>query len=180
MKYYDVSADTSLSVRAPRRLPRRLIVLHTTMGYNSRSWLQGGSAAHGTPASADFLVDRLGNIYQLIPPGWYSYHSGTARWRWIQDPDYTLNQSAVGIEIEAAEHRGQRITDLQYIATAALLDALMAHHAILVDRIVTHAMVALPPGRKKDPMTLDWQVMMREMVQASKEAAGLIIPAVLP
>lgn len=180
MKYIDVSDKTSHRVVGIRRIKRKLIVLHTTMGYNSLKWLQGGSADAGRPASSDFLIDRVGNIYQITKPGWYSFHSGTARWRFIQDPGYNLNQSAVGIEIEAAEHKGQKITDLQYIALAALVKKLVEYHDIMIDAVVTHAQVALPPGRKQDPKYFDGYVMAKEMAYPSKESADLVFPEFLP
>jgi N-acetyl-anhydromuramyl-L-alanine amidase AmpD len=180
MKYKDVSAHTSLHVGGIRTVKRKLIVLHTTMGYNSLAWLQGGSHLAGTPASCDYLITRIGDIYQLSVPGRYAYHSGTARWLYVQDSDYTVNQSAVGIEWECAEHRGQKITDLQYIAGAALIRRLFEYHDLQVDKLVTHGGVALPPGRKKDPIYLDMFVLTREMAFPSLWSKGLIFPQVMP
>lgn len=180
MRYIDVSDDTARELIAKRSVNRKLVVLHTTEGYNSLRWLQNDSRLTGKPASCDYLIDRMGNIRQIGRPGMYTYHTGPARWRYIQDPDYTLNQSAVGVEFEAYESRGQRITDLQYIAGAALFRALLSYHTLITDPFVTHAMVALPPGRKTDPRSIDWQVMAREMMSPSVEASQLVIPAVLP
>lgn len=180
MKYRDVSDNTSLAVIGKRTMNRKLIVLHTSEGYNSLGWLQGDSVSSGRPVSADFYLNRIGDIYQITKPGLFAFHTGTARWRYMQDPDYTLNQSAIGIELEAAEHRGQRITDLQYIGLAALLRALMSYHPLVDDPVITHAMCALPPGRKTDPRSLDWQIVAREMMHPSVESLGLVIPEVLP
>lgn len=180
MLYHDVSIETSLAVTARRYYPRKLVVLHTTMGADSLPWLQGGSARAGRPASADFLIYRNGDVMQITRPGWYAYHSGNAYWRGIQDPNGTLNQSAVGVEFECLEHFGERITDEQYIAGAALLRRLFTFHHIDPMAVTTHSIVALPPGRKVDPIYLDWFVMMRELINPSAEAEQLIFPAVLP
>lgn len=180
MRYHDVSKDTSLHVTRRRYWPRRLIVLHTTMGVDSLAWLQGGSAREGRPASADFLIYRDGDIMQITRPGWHAYHTGRAYWRGLQDPDHTLNQQAIGIELEALEQMGEIVTNEQYIACAALCRRLLLQHYIDADCITTHSVIALPPGRKVDPMCLDAQVLFREMVYPSREAAEFDFPEVLP
>ena len=180
MLYNDVSAWTSSAVIRLRIEPRRLVVIHTTQGYNSLAWLQGASCLSGKCVSADFLINRLGWVYQIGRPGHYTFHTGTARWQFLQDPDYTLNQSAIGIELECHEERRQRINNLQYIACAALCRALVAAHDIIPDGIVTHAMVALPRGRKSDPKYFDNYVFGRELAHPSEEAARLKFPEVLP
>lgn len=180
MRYIDVSANTSERVTGIRTVTRKLIVLHTTMGYNSLPWLQGGSADAGVPVSSDFLIDRIGRIYQITRPGWFAFHTGAARWKFLQDKDYTLNQSAVGIELEAAEQHRQYINDRQYIACAALLRALLAYHQLEPERITTHGIVALPPGRKDDPRYLDWAIMTNEMLAPSWEHFRYVFPEVLP
>lgn len=180
MKYIDVSSTTQATVTSRRTFRRRGIVLHETIGTYSLSWLQGVSALRGRPASSDFLINRPGDIYQLTRPGWYAYHTGTARWQLIQDPDYTINQSFIGIEFENNPQRGQKLTDLQYIAGAALIRALVASHELHVSNIVGHYQVALPRGRKSDPLTLDWAIMTRELMAPSSEGNDIVFPAVLP
>jgi N-acetyl-anhydromuramyl-L-alanine amidase AmpD len=150
------------------------------MGYHSLPWLQGASALAGTPASSDFLIDRIGRIFQITKPGQFAYHTGAARWRVLQDRDYTLNQSAVGIELEAAEQHRQTINDPQIIGLAALLRALLTYHQLDPERITTHSIVALPAGRKVDPVFLDWYQVMVEMAAPSAEAWRYQFPAVLP
>lgn len=180
MLYNDVTPWTSASVTSRRVVPRRLIVIHTSMGYNSLLWLQGASSLAGLPASSDFLINRLGWIYQITRPGMFAYHTGKARWLWLQDADGTLNQSAVGIELECAEQDKQRVNNLQYIACAALCRQLINSHDILPDGIVTHAMVALPRGRKNDPLFFDNYVFGRELQHPSPQAATLKFPEALP
>lgn len=180
MQFQDVSKDTSRHVTRRRYWPRRLVVLHTSMGVDSLSWLQGGSARQGRPASADFLIYRNGDIMQITRPGWHAFHTGQAYWRGLQDPDKTLNQQAVGVELEALEQMGEIVTNEQYIACASLLRRLLLQHLIDADAITTHATIALPPGRKIDPMVFDAQVLFREMVYPSIQAADFDFPEVLP
>jgi N-acetyl-anhydromuramyl-L-alanine amidase AmpD len=150
------------------------------MGSDSLGWLQGGSAKEGTPASADFLIKPDGKIYQITRPGWYSYHSGRAIFEGLQDPDGSLNQSLIGIELECPEQRGYKITDPQYIGLAALCRELTVFHELSDPIFTTHRYVALPKGRKQDPIFFDNEVFMREHYDPSKEAALYIFPEVLP
>lgn len=180
MKYIDVSAKTDPSLKPRRTVRRRGIVIHTTMGYDSLSWLQRDSIQAGRPASADFLIARNGDIYQITEPGTHAWHTGRARWRTHMDQDGSLSHSYVGIEIESAEHRGQYMTSLQYIACAALVRKLVQQHGIGVDNIVGHWQVAMPRGRKQDPMKFDTAVFAQELLSPSKEARELVFPAVLP
>ena len=179
-KYIDVSNNTLPEVTAVRKLRRRGVVLHETIGTNSLAWLQGDSAKHNRPASSDFLVNRHGDIYQLIRPGYYSYHSGRALWNLYQDSDGTLNQSYVGIEIENHPGLGQVIASPQYVAVAALLRRLIAAHSIPFVNIVGHYQVARPIGRKQDPATLNWAMLTTETINPSPEQSLYTFPAVLP
>lgn len=177
--YRDASSVTSASVTARRRLPRRGIVIHTTMGHDSLGWLQGGSAIVGTPASADFLITRDPNIVRITRPGWYAYHSGLARWNLYSDPDGSINQGFIGIEIEAAEQLGEKITDPQYIALAALMRVLLSTVPIGLTDVCGHYACARPPGRKSDPLRLDWAVLTRELLNPSIEAQRFLFGTVL-
>lgn len=180
MLYIDVSKKTKDTVTRRRDKRRQGIVLHETIGIDSLSWLQGGSATVGRSASSDFLIARDGTIYQITKPGYYSFHAGKSRWRLIQDSDYTLNQSFVGIELENHPGRGQKITDPQYIACAALIRKLITQHGIPILNLVGHYQVALPHGRKSDPVTLDYAILTREMINPSPEGQAIRFPEVLP
>jgi N-acetyl-anhydromuramyl-L-alanine amidase AmpD len=140
----------------------------------------GGSVKSGKPVSSDFLINRRGDIYQITKPYWYAYHTGPAYWKGRQEPDKTLNQQAVGIELECHEPAGQMITNLQYIACAALLARVLGYHGLDAEDVTTHAIIALPPGRKYDPLVFDWQNIEREWDSPSVEAHQLVMPAVLP
>ncbi len=176
--YRDASSATSASVTARRRLKRRGIVIHTTMGYNSLPWLQGGSAVAGAPASADFLIGRDARITRITRPGWYAYHSGKARWKLYSDPDGSINQGFIGIELEAAEQHAQVILDPQYIALGALLRHLLSGGSLPFNGICGHYECALPNGRKSDPLSLNWAILTRELISPSVESFGYLFPEV--
>lgn len=179
-QYIDVSKDTSLAVGGPRTIERRGIMLHTTEGFQSLPWLQAGSAQAGRPASSDFLVDREGNIYQITRVGRYAFHSGKARWLWIQDPDGSISQSFVGIELEQYGASGQKVTDRQYIASAALVHRLAFYHGLDLRLLCGHYQAALPAGRKSDPSGFNWGVWWLELLNPSIEGTHIAFPSVLP
>ena len=171
VQYKDLSASTAPSVTSRRSRRRRGIVIHTTMGYDSLAWLQGGSALVGRPASCDFLIARSGDILRLTRRDLYSYHSGRAIWNGYQEPDTSINQGFIGIEIEAAEHKGQQILNIQYIALAHLTSLLMRVYHINVKNVCLHKDCALPKGRKSDPRDFHWWILQREQLHPSEEAS---------
>lgn len=167
--FYNVSNKTSREVIAPRLVKRRGIVVHTSDGWDSLTYLQGGSLLDGRKVSSDYLISRAGLIYMITPPGWYAFHTGTARWNLQQDDDRTLNKSFVGVELEWKQGANQAITAPQYIALAWLLRRLCTDHAIDLRNVVGHYQVALPAGRKQDPLTLNWGMLTVELINPSVE-----------
>lgn len=179
-QYIDVSQRTALTVTSTRRYPRRGIVIHESIGTDSISWLQGGSARDGRPASADYLIRRDGDILQITRPGWYAYHTGVARWQLQQESDRSLNQSFIGIELENKPEDGERVTGPQYIACAALVARLIATYHIDMRNIVGHYQIALPAGRKSDPVTFNWSMFTVELIMPSPEQSTIKFPQELP
>lgn len=112
--------------------------------------------------SADYLIDREGIVYKLIPEGAYSYHAGISQ---MSDGTHsitssgksTVNDITVGIEIMATSKSGY--TDAQYNALILLTKQLKKKYKITDDsRIEGHEDVCIPKGRKKDPGKLfDWK-----------------------
>lgn len=168
-QFYDVSDNTDADVVGTRQLKRRGVVIHETIGTDSLAWLQGGSARHGSPASCDFLISKVGNIYMLTTPSTYSFHSGRARWRLYQEKDGSINQGFFGVELENYPASGQTINTPQYIALAALLRYLLTWFDIDFRNVAGHYEVALPAGRKQDPVTLNWAMLTDELLLPSKE-----------
>ena len=179
-KYRNRSSEMHVGLRGRRIVKRRGAVFHTTEGYNSADWLLNNSYVQGVKVSADFLIERNGDIVQLSPVGWYTFHAGESSWRLFQGSDGTLNRSHVGIEMECHSTSGQVITDPQYIALAALSRRLMAFHDFGVEGLCLHRECALPLGRKSDPPFFSWVVFSREMISPSMEAAQYPFPEVLP
>lgn len=167
--FINFSEGTSLDVIGHRTVRRRGIVIHTTEGTNSLAWLQGESAKHGEPASADFLISRKGDIAQITPAGFYAYHSGRAQFGLYREMNGSINQGFYGIELEQYQALGQRVTDPQYIALAFLVRVLVTINNMSIDQLTTHHAVALPMGRKIDPTGFDWTIFTNELLHPSPD-----------
>ena len=166
----NVTGTTARTAFSLRMVPREGILIHTTGGYNSLGWLQRDEPNPDKRSSADWLIDRAGNAFLIVPLNCYSYHSGKARYKGRQDIDGTLNRSFVGVELECADQLGEKITDLQYISLASLVRTLLLKYPISCNMIALHKEAALPPGRKVDPVFFDWPIFTREMIAPSPNA----------
>lgn len=152
----DVSSITSPSVLGTRNVSPAGCLIHTTGGTSSRSWLQGGSALAGTPSSSDALIDRDGTQWLLTPDGRCAYHAGASRV--ILDRvyhDYELNELLIGIELECLD--GQQPTFAQYDSLADLQIFFSFRYKWRWPLITFgHYAVAMPLGRRSDPVGFDW------------------------
>ena len=101
----------------------------------------------GLAVSSHFLVRRDGEMLQFVGCDARAWHAGRSCWRGRAD----CNDYAVGIELEGLE--GTLFEDAQYLALAALLDAVRARYPLA--GVAGHEHVA--PGRKHDPGAgFDW------------------------
>lgn len=126
------------------------IVMHATA-------TQTGQEAVNTfldPASkrsSHFIVDRNGSIIEMVPPERRAWHAGKSALEGIAD----VNSFSIGIEL-VDRNDGQPYSDAQYTAVADLIRRLRTRYDIPDNRIVSHAAIALPPGRKSDPVGFDF------------------------
>ena len=128
------------------------------------------------PLSAHYIIDREGQIFQLVEENRRAFHAGKGR---LDDfPNYTnnLNEFSIGIEMLAigtpeemakfiSSGRYDRLnpsfigyTDAQYESLNELLTEIYERHpAIVRDRRHTIGHDEYAPGRKTDPGILfDW------------------------
>ena len=97
--------------------------------------------------SSHFIVDRNGSVIEMVPPEKRAWHAGKSALGGVPD----LNNFSVGIEM-VDRNDGQPYSDAQYDAVAGLIRRLRARYDLPNARIVSHAVVALPTGRKSDPV----------------------------
>ena len=106
--------------------------------------------------SSHFLIDRNGAVIEVVPPERRAFHAGRSTLGGVSD----LNNFSVGIEL-VGRNDGQPYSQAQYAATSDLIGRLRMHYSIPDGRIVSHAAVALPPGRKTDPVGFDFDRLYR-------------------
>ncbi|MCS6905345.1 MAG: N-acetylmuramoyl-L-alanine amidase [Bacteroidia bacterium] len=98
--------------------------------------------------SAHLIIDREGNIWQLLPLQAISYHAGKGQ---LPNGRTGINQFSVGIELINSYYTP--ITEKQYQALFRLTKLLCERYPI--QQILRHSDIA--PGRKTDPWNFDWQ-----------------------
>lgn len=179
-QYFDVSRDTRPTHTKRRTFGRAGIVLHSTEGHNSLDWLQGNDPSQEKPASADFLLPHNGDCLQLCPIGNYTFHVGQGEWHGLSNVTGLLNQLLIGIEMESHETDSPRYTDLQLITCAALVRRLMLQWMIGILNTEYHRFIALPPGRRHDPVNFPLYVWSKELLAPSQLDSAFVWPERLP
>lgn len=128
------------------------VVLHATGGAlePSLNWL----AKPGSGVSAHYVVAKDGRIFQLVEERNRAWHAGVSR---MPPPDNRedVNDFSVGIELENANTGQDPYPPAQIEALVQLLKHLIRRYNIPRRNIVTHREIAVPPGRKSDPLGLD-------------------------
>ena len=139
-----------------RAAPIRYIVLHTTEGTDSRTWLtQTGNV------SAHYLV-REDVVYRLVDEENVAWHAGKV----VGDPTTDLytgvnpNEESIGIEVEG--YAAQRLSEKSVSTVGALVRDIWKRRGPLP--LVAHS--HLSPGNRSDPGTENYA----RMVAAATEA----------
>lgn len=137
------------------------IILHDTGGYSAQSaisWFQ--SLASGV--SAHVVIDTDGTIWRMVPDNRVAWHAG----RSVLHHEEKCNLYSLGVEIVDADDSKpypakQWASVVQWCAWKAV------QYSIPLNRIVSHAAIALPPGRKVDPgRDFDWCRFLHEVALA--------------
>ncbi|MCA1768605.1 MAG: 1,6-anhydro-N-acetylmuramyl-L-alanine amidase AmpD [Halomonas sp.] len=115
--------------------------------------------------SAHLLIRRDGECVQFVPFHGRAWHAGRSRWCDGQRERTSLNDFAIGIELEGDEVSPYR--QAQYLALARVTADLLAVYTMLDEtRITSHARVA--PLRKSDPgLAFDWAFFRQELARGA-------------
>ena len=121
------------------------IVLHATVGSfeSARSWLCSPSS----DVSSHYLISKQGETLQLVADEYRAWHAGVSSWQGTAD----VNNFSLSIELENANNGADPYPDAQLAALSNLCKILLADYHLTPEAIITHAMCALPQGRKSDP-----------------------------
>ena len=132
------------------------VVLHAT-AQNEMSEATTLFAHRGAGVSAHFVVGRDGRVVQMVPVEGRAWHAGVSRLAGVGG----VNDYSVGIEMVNLDDGRDPYTDAQYRAVADIIRLLRTRLTIPDERIVSHARIALPPGRKCDPLGFDFAKLRR-------------------
>jgi hypothetical protein len=167
--YAVFSADGATGVAGPRRTEPAGIVFHTTeslqipfeAGQNSRLKLLGESVLDfvARERAYNFLIDRFGRVYRVVPEADAANHAGDSVWSDGQRVYVNLNESFLGVSFEAHTSRGKSgagVSPAQVRAAAMLTEMLRSRYGIAARNCVTHAQVSVNPGNMLAGYHTDW------------------------
>jgi hypothetical protein len=106
----------------------------------------------------NFVLDRFGRVYRVVPEGEAANHSGNSAWadeKWFY---INLNESFLGVSFEAASPaQGEAGISPAQVRSAAMLIELLRHrYRIPASNYVTHAQVSVNPSNMQVGLHLDW------------------------
>lgn len=130
----------------------------------SLHWVQSAASQ----VSYHLMVSRSGEIFQCVAPDRRAWHAGVS----VLDNAEDCNSFSVGVCLSNRNDGVEPYPITQRGAAADVCALLCAHYDIRVERIVTHAAVARPVGRKTDPKGLDVEA-FRDTVRARLGAAPM-------
>lgn len=140
--------------------PVTAIVLHADASSRVESTLDWVRRPESR-VSYHVLIGRNGLVYCTVHPDRKAWHAGASSYQ----GEANCNGYTVGVCLSNRNDGTEPYPVSQLGAAADVCAALCRHYGIAVDHITTHAAVALPAGRKTDPLGLDLPA-FQAMVQA--------------
>jgi hypothetical protein len=130
-----------------------MVVMHATGGVKAGDlWtLSGRDRRH--LVSTHYYVTKLGEIYQLVQDKDIAWHAGVTYWQGESD----CNRFSLGVEMENLNNGKDPYPQAQVDAVVSLVRNKVQQYKIPRSRLVRHAEIALPPGRKSDPRGFAWE-----------------------
>lgn len=117
--------DTAIRQTLPGGAPmsvRRFLIMHYTAGASALSSINFWRTPEARGASAHFVIDRDGTLYQCRPCNFTCGHAGTSQWTHAGKTYSGLNSCSIGIEFANAGD------NLGLISRWSTLPPLLARH----------------------------------------------------
>lgn len=146
MKKYNIKIS-NYSSRAANAKINTIIIHHTAMSSvdSVLSWFKNPASQ----VSSHYVIDKNGDIYQLVPNDKKAWHAGVSHWKGVDN----LNHYSIGIELVNTGY--EPFDEKQIESLIELCKELKAEYNIDDQNIIGHSDVA--PGRKIDPSQyFDW------------------------
>lgn len=136
-----------------------MIVLHSTAGVKTGDlWTLSGRDRRQL-VSVHYYITKLGEIYQLVQDKDIAWHAGVSFWQGESD----ANRFSIGIELENLNDGRDKYPQAQQDALLWLVRNKVQQYSIPRSRLVRHAEIALPPGRKTDPRGFPWDTFVSQV-----------------
>jgi hypothetical protein len=110
-------------------------------------------------AAYNFLIDRFGRVYRIVPENQVAHHAGYSVWADDQWVYLDLNESFLGVSLETDTQPGQTeaaTSPAQMRAAAMLTEMLRSRYAISTADCVTHGQVSVNPSNMRVGYHTDW------------------------
>lgn len=141
----------------PLEKPINMVIVHYTDMLSAEEALQR-LCDPASKVSAHYLIDKQGQIFQLVDEAHRAWHAGVSSWEGETD----INNGSIGIELDNGGHTHgpEPFPDEQIRSLLVLLKDLVDRHKIQPHRILGHSDIA--PGRKIDPGPLfPWDILAK-------------------
>lgn len=150
----------SLNFSLPKRTKKKIkfIVIHYT-GMKNESDAINKLCNFGSKVSCHYFVKNNGNLLNLVPDTYESWHAGKSNWKKYK----LLNKYSIGIEIQNPGHYHgyKKFSKNQMITLIRLLKNLTKKYNINVKNILGHSDIS--PNRKKDPgENFPWKLLAKK------------------
>lgn len=131
------------------------IVLHSTV-LNSLTEVIAHFQKPESKVSSHYTIERDGTIAQHVQEVDRAWHAGVSQ---MQDGRMGVNDFSIGIELVNLNDGKDPYPQAQIEALVGLIKDIKLRFAI--KHIVSHAEIAMPPGRKSDPLGFDFAELRR-------------------
>lgn len=133
----------------PKGVSISAIVMHADASSRVDSTLDWARRPE-SKVSYHLLIGRTGNVFVLVHPELRAWHAGVSELDGVKD----VNDFAIGVCL-SNKNTGETYPVAQTYEAASVCATLCQFYQIPVERIVTHAEIAKPDGRKTDPFGFD-------------------------
>ena len=104
----------------------------------------------------NFVIDRLGQVYRVVPEDQVAFHAGHSIWADAEHVYIDLNPVFLGISFEAQTDAAFQASAAQVHAGRLLTEMLRSRYRIAEGNCVTHAQVSVNPDNMRLGYHTDW------------------------
>jgi len=109
--------------------------------------------------SYNYLIDRFGQVYRVVPDGETAYHAGNSVWSDGRLTYVGLNESFIGVCFETKAdvgEGGEQLTEAQVLSGRLLTQVLRSRYQLDDANCVTHGLVSVNPSNERICFHHDW------------------------